>query len=81
MSEASSGFKVGDRVRTTSGIMGTIVEPPRYYETAEGDPFTEWAVVVEEDVDPQLTLTCIERGLSPGSRHLVVLDQLIPISD
>jgi len=47
MDEHSDTFKVGDRVRTSSGITGTIVEAPRHYETAEGYPFTGWCVVVE----------------------------------
>jgi hypothetical protein len=76
MYEHSDAFKVGDRVRTASGIMGTVVKPPRRYETAKGDSFTGWGVVVEEDTPADLTLTRIERGLSPGAWHLVRLDLL-----
>jgi len=81
MGEHSGGFKVGDSVRTASGITGIIVEPPRYYDLAGGDSFTGWGAVVEADTDPGLTLTRIERGLSPGSWHLVSLDKLALVSD
>jgi hypothetical protein len=76
MGEHSADFNVGDRVRTASGITGSIVEPPRHYDLAEGDSFTGWGAVVEEDTEPDLTLTRIERGLSPGAWHLVSLDRL-----
>jgi hypothetical protein len=79
MDEHSDAFKVGDRVRTAGGITGTVVEPPRHYETAEGYPFTGWCVVVEADTPADITLTRIERGLSPGSQHLVHLDSLTRI--
>jgi len=81
MGERSADFKVGDRVRTAEGITGIIVEPPRYYDPAEGYGFTGWGAVVEADTDPDLTLTRIERGLSPGSQHLVSLDKLALVSD
>jgi hypothetical protein len=79
MHEHSDAFKVGDRVRTTSGITGTIVEAPRRYELAQGDTFTGWGVVVEADTPADITLTRIERGLLPGSWHLVHLDSLTRI--
>jgi hypothetical protein len=81
MGEHSGDFKVGDRVRTTSGVTGTVVEAPRRYETAKGDSFNGWGVVLEEDTDPGITLTRIERGLSPGAWHLVALDRLTRIAD
>jgi preprotein translocase subunit YajC len=79
MDEHSRAFKVGDRVRTATGLTGTVVKPPRRYETAKGDSFTGWGVVVEEDTPADLTLTRIERELSPGSQHLVHLDRLTRI--
>ena len=79
MDEHSDAFKVGDRVRTASGITGTVVVPPRRYETAKGDTFTGWGVVVEEDTPADLTLTRIELGLSLGARHLARLDWLTRI--
>ena len=79
MDEHSDAFKVGDRVRTASGITGTVVVPPRRYETAKGDTFTGWGVVVEEDTPADLTLTRIEQGLSQGARHLARLDRLTRI--
>jgi hypothetical protein len=81
MGESSKDFKVGDRVSTPSGIVGTIVKPPAYYERDKGDSFTGWGVVVEEDTDPSSTLTRIERGLSAGSWHLVNLDVLAPANE
>jgi hypothetical protein len=81
MGEHGSGFKVGDRVETPSGITGTVVEAPKYYELAKGATFTGWGLVVEEDTDPGLTLTRIERGLSPGSLHLVRRDLVTRIDD
>ena len=79
MGEHGSGFKVGDRVEKTSGITGTVVEAPKYYELDKGDTFTGWGLVVEEDTDPGLTR--IERGLSPGSLHLVRRDLVTRIDD
>lgn len=76
MGEHSDAFEVGDRVQTASGITGTVVKPPRRYETTKGDPFTGWAVVVEEDTPADITLTRIERGLSPGAWQPVPLDRL-----
>jgi hypothetical protein len=80
MDESSKDFKVGDRVSTPSGIVGTIVKPPTYYERDKGDSFTGWGVVVESDEDAGHALTRIERGLSPGSWHLVRLDLLTTTS-
>ena len=45
MGERSADFKVGDRVRTAEGITGIIVEPPRYYDPAEGYGFTGWGLL------------------------------------
>jgi hypothetical protein len=81
MREHSGDYNLGDRVRTRSGITGTVVEPPSYYDRSEGYPYTGWAVVVEEDADPDITLTRIERGLSPGSRHLVAIGGLTRIAE
>jgi hypothetical protein len=78
----SGAFKVGDRVRTASGITGTVIDPPRHYDSARGDSCTGWRVVVEADTSPaDLSLTRIERGLSPGSWHLVDLDLLTHLTD
>jgi hypothetical protein len=74
MGQHGGDFKVGDRVQTASGITGTVVEPPRYYESAKGDSFTGRGVTVEADTAPVLSLTRTDRGLSPGARHLVRLD-------
>ena len=81
MEERSGDFKRGDRVRKPDGTTGTIVEPPAYYDAAQGYPFTGWAVVVELDDDPHLFQTRIERGLSPGRREFARLDYLIHIAD
>ena len=81
MGERSGDFKPGDRVRMPDGTTGTVVEPPAYYDAAQGYPFTGWAAVVELDDDPHLFRTRIERGLAPGRREFVRLDYLIHIAD
>jgi hypothetical protein len=42
-------LKPGDRVRKPDGTTATVLDSPTYYDVAKGDPFTGWAVVVEND--------------------------------
>jgi hypothetical protein len=81
MGDHSGGFKLGDRVRKDDGTTGIVVEPPAYYDASRGYPFTGWAVTVEVDTDPEISLTRIERGLSPGSWELVSPGRLTHIAD
>jgi hypothetical protein len=80
LGEASGAFKPGDRVRKQDGTTATVVEAPRYYDRADGDPFTGWAVLIEPDLHPGLELTRIERGLPPIQEYARV-ERLALISD
>ena len=81
MPEPRHSFKSGDRVKKADGTTATVVAPPLYYKRARGDSFTRWAVVIELDDSPEIVLSRIERGLTPGTREIARLENLTLISE
>ena len=75
-----NALKPGDRVRKLDGTTATVATAPMYYETAKGQPFTGWAVEIEPDEPPEISLTRAERGLKP-SREFGLLEKLTLIAD
>jgi hypothetical protein len=56
-----NALKPGDRVRKSDGTTATVVTAPRYYERANGHPFTGWAVLIDPDEAPDVSLTRVEK--------------------
>ena len=75
-----NALKPGDRVRKPDGTTATVATSPMYYEQAKGHLFTGWAVEIELDEPPEVSLARVERGFKP-SREFALLERLTLIAD